>query len=439
MNRTSEKLERLFWIFFFINPFLDILSGIYTTVFVKYLQSDPPLPITPSLAVRLVFLVFMVFYLFFNRHWKDIGALFLVGVSWVLTVVGEYLSGLEVSYFTDAQYITRFLYNIVLLFVLVRMFRNMRLSRDQLLTKLNYLISYTLVVYSLAILIPYVLGVGNSTYADRIGYRGSMGFFTAGNDITAVFQLLTPIALATFMLADHTGFTRGAKIKNAFPPAAALLSLCIIGTKTAFIAAGGGVIGLAIYAVVLAVKGQRREITRLLWVLLFTGVLAIVTAIPTTLFADIAESLDATNILFENEGAESALFSGRLIKLADAWHQYRAGGILTCLFGIGRGTQEVIIEMDLCEVLFYYGVVGFVAMTWVYVKLAVQFFQGLARSFDLRGWAAMLAIGMCFGYLVIAGHILFSVTAGAYFMFTIVYSRILFSRDEHDILFWKEA
>ena len=156
------------------------------------------------------------------------------------------------------------------------------------------------------------------------------------------------------------------------------------------------------------------------------------------MFQAIQDSAAATEYIAEFEGFENAMFNGRTDKLAAQFADFRSGGIFVWLFGMGRGSQEVIIEMDLFEVLFYYGVFGFAAMLWLYGKLAIAFFRGLFSKFSMTAFALFIGLGITVGYLVIAGHVLFSVTSGFYLSFALVYSRVLFADRPEEILLWKK-
>ena len=90
---------------------------------------------------------------------------------------------------------------------------------------------------------------------------------------------------------------------------------------------------------------------------------------------------------------------------------------------------EYIIEMDLFEVVIYYGIVGAAAMLWIYVWAAVEFIKSFFKKFDLMAFALFIALGMTFGYLTLAGHVLFTVTSGQYFVLAIAFSRLYFADD----------
>ena len=77
----------------------------------------------------------------------------------------------------------------------------------------------------------------------------------------------------------------------------------------------------------------------LLFVLLFALISGLATLFSGT---SISETLKVTVEGFgyaKNESPETLMFSGRLKKLAPQWEDYTGGGILTMLFGVGRGSQ----------------------------------------------------------------------------------------------------
>lgn len=445
LSGSARLLEKIFWVFLFINPFLDILNGIYINlvmgVDVLDVKFTSTLGVTPSLVLRmLMLLAFAVYIIIVRDKWSILTAL-PIGLSWVLSMVSEYLTLGSVQFFIDAQYAARFCYNIVLLMVYTRVF-SARWGEDgrDLLHRLDDIAAFTLILLSLSILASAVVGVGYSTYADRMGYRGSRGFFYAGNDITAVLALLLPLNVASFMSMDRSSAPLVKNLLYALAGALGANAMLIIGSKTAFIAVGVTyAVMLAAALVSLARKKGGHTAVGFLWAalaaLVVFGVLMLLSGME--LWYSIVGSFSVTGELAENEGMETAILSGRQFKLADHFSQFKDGGILVWLFGLGRGSQEEILEMDVFEVLFYYGVVGFVSFLWLYAKMAIDFFRSFLRRPDIMTTALVASLAMCAGYLFIAGHILFSVTSGFYFVFVIVYSRAYFARDNRQVLLWK--
>lgn len=446
-DKFSLLLEKLFWIFLFINPLLDIINGMYISLIrqvevldVEYINT---LGVTPSLVVRMIMLVLFALYILLVRDKKSILTALPIGAAWVLSIVSEYISLGSAQYFLDAQYMARFCFNIVVLMVYTRIISaRWGTDKQELLRKIDIILAYTLGILAIFVIVPSILGMGYSTYADRLGYRGSRGFFYAGNDITAIMTLLLPLCLAKLMRSDIS--IRKPAWETALPCLAiafAVNAMLIIGSKTAFLSCGA----TAVIMLAAAVYFGRREkssrcIKGYLAALISTALVFLVLNILSgfQLMAVVNDSLAATDILAETEGAGSAMLHGRGEKFAAQFAMFKEGGLFVWLFGLGRGSLDVIMEMDVFEVLFYYGIFGFCAMMWLYVKLAVQFFIGFFRNIDATAVALFAALGLCAGYLFLAGHVLFSVTSGFYFALTIVYSRLYFAKSPDNVLLWKK-
>lgn len=445
LDKTARLFEKLFWIFLFVNPLLDIVNGMYIMLVrdigvldVEYINT---LGVTPSLVVRMIMLVFFALYILVIRDKKSIMTAIPMGIAWALSVVSEYMSLGKAEFFLDVQYMARFCFNIVVLMVYTRVF-SLRWgdSKAELLKKIDTILALSLIVLAVFVIVPSVLGMGYSTYADRLGYRGSRGFFYAGNDITAIMTLLFPLCLARVM---KTGLSEG--WKPILLPAAAIglgvNAMLIIGSKTAFISCAATAAIMLCAAVFFCWKEKNKGyIINYVIAGVAVGIIFLLLNIISgfQMASTVGDSMAATDILAETEGTGSALLHGRGGKLAEQFGMYRDGGIFVWLFGLGRGSLTTILEMDVFEVLFYYGIFGFCAMMWLYVKLAVQFFIGFFKNFDVTACALFAAIGLCAGYLFIAGHVLFSVTSGFYFALSIVYSRLYFAKAPGEVLLFKE-
>ncbi len=218
----------------------------------------------------MLMLLIFAFYVLLAKDRLAIVSCSLLGITWLLSVISEYLSLRRLNLFTDMQYMARFGYNILLLFIFIRTFGGIwREGRGPLLAKLDRLIAYTLIVLASSILISYLLGVGYSTYADRLGIRGSRGFFYAGNDITAVLALLLPVNLATIMCMERRGIGIWKMMLLLLPGALTANSLLVIGSKTAFISvvtAYGILFVMALFA--LLVKKEKKYLLGFLLALL---------------------------------------------------------------------------------------------------------------------------------------------------------------------------
>ena len=432
VQKAAQRLEKLFFAFLFINPLLDVLSGAYIMLIEALSGSSVSqfdMPLTPSLLIRMFFLLLFALYALLAADKKAVLTMLGIGAAWGLSVAGEFLFFYRFNLMSDLTYIVRFSYNVAVLVVYARLFQRCGLTRERLMQKLADTFAFSLNLLSLAILIPYLFQVGYSTYADRFGYRGFRGFFYSGNDITAIMMSLLPVCIAFFLQLPRKASPKR-RAAYATAPAFTLVAMCLIGTKTAFIGVGAAVAAPLVFALVRLFSQKDKTLIVRLGVILLIFALTLgflMLFASANVLSEISESFTAMSDINEREGAATALLSGRQNKLRRAFDLYRGGGLYCLLFGVGRGTQQFVIEMDVFEVVLYYGLAGAAALLWLYLKLGVQFLVSLFRRFDLMGLCIAVSLALCAGYLTIAGHVLCSVSSGFYFALMLAFSRLYYT------------
>ena len=422
MKALTGRLEKLLLLFLFLNPFLDIVGGVYTKMSETY-----PLPgVSPSLLVRMLVLVVMGVYLLAVRDWKAVLTVAPVGVVFLLSLLLEVRDFYAIDLSTDVQYIVRFAFNLTGLLCYRRVLLRCGRTREELLGLFDRLFRFSAALLSLAIVLPYLFGVGYYTYGDRFGFRGCRGFFYSGNDITAVLMLLLPLCFAAlYQLKDLKAAGPWAALCHIMPPAFTVTAMLLIGTKTAFLSLAAvlaAALGWALWT--LAKKKDRRALLRFCGVVLGVAVTLLVLKLfaPSDIGKTISESFEKPAATLDDIGITNTILSGRQVKLKNALRMWKEALPLSALVGVGRGTQATVVEMDIFEVFFYYGLLGFGAMLWIYFREGVRFLGRVFHRFDLRWLMLFVGLGLCVGYLLIAGHVLFSVTSGFWFALILVYS-----------------
>lgn len=431
MENIAKKLEKVFLYFLFINPFLDIISGVYLSF-----AASLGLPsVTPSLLVRMGMLLLFAAYIVMRRDQRAVLLMLPVAAAWLLSALGEYLFFYAFSLYEDAAYMARFVYNLAVIPVYSLLCRRGVMSRDTLVSWFERAMVTAALVLSSSIVLSFALGIGQSTYGDRFGYRGSKGFFYSANDITAALMLLLPITFcALFKLKKKTPLWK--KLLCELTPAFTVTALLLIGTKTAFIAAIVTGAVMAVYSVgVLITKKSSLVLKRFIIAdLLFAAVFLALTFTPSSnAVAVVSESFAQPATVQGDTGLINTIFSGRQYKLAKAFKLWKESLPYSAAFGIGRGTQQKIIEMDLCEVFFYYGLFGTVAMLWLYLRSGVSFVGKFFRRFDMTGLACFVSLGLSVVYMIMAGHVLFSVTSGFYFSLILVYAHLNYVQEPSEL------
>lgn len=449
MQKTISNIEKFLWAYIWINPILDIVSGIFIAMYsseFKFLSKLGLIIPTPSLVVRMAVLVLMAIYILLIKDFKTIIKVVPMAIAFVMSVVAEFLYYGQAGIMSDIQYFARFGYNIAILFVYINLFNRSGQTKEEMLKTIHKYISISLIMLALAIEIPFILGIGYSTYADIFGLRGTRGFFYSGNDITATFMILLPIAIFYYFTISKEEFNKKTMIFHGLGPAMTILCMALIGTKTSFLALCLVLAVSVLYAIYDFIKGNKESIKRISTIIAFFVITYMIVAVlsqavswlgssasettgsTTSISQSVLKSLE-TLVAIEAERSTSVLlFSGRIGKLAEAFSEYQNAGIMSWLFGIGRGMQVSIIEMDICEVFIYYGIFGFITMLWVYLKYGVEFLIDIFKRINVLAIGVFIALGLAVGYLIIAGHVLFTVTSGFYFSFTLVYAQIIMDK-----------
>ena len=190
-EKITKRLDSFFLAFLVINPFLDVISGVYIKLLETITEKNfdtIALPVTPSLVIRMGVLLLFALSALISFDKKAIGTALPVVVAWIMSVAGEIVFFYSFNLYGDIQYIARFAYNLAVVLIYMAVFRRMGLPRAQLLKKLEDVLAFSLLLLSSTIIVSYIFGMGYTTYADRYGYRGTRGFFYSGNDITAILM-----------------------------------------------------------------------------------------------------------------------------------------------------------------------------------------------------------------------------------------------------------
>lgn len=445
-DKWLDRFERFMLLLLFINPFLDIFNGIFTyvlTMLTKTPFAALGVSITPSLVLRMVLLVSLLGYLLLTKDRPIFFTLLCIGVVWLMTVAGMFFfSAYEpVSFFSEIQYMARFVFNLSVLLLFGKILLRRFPAKNDAVSFLAKTFAWTLSVLSSSIVLCALFKVGYSTYADRYGYRGTRGFFYAGNDITAVLMVLLPLVVC-LALSMPRNRRKKQLIFFIYAAGSTLTALLLIGSKTAFVAAIGTVAVDVIAAVWQAVaKRSFYPVLRFAFILLTCGSLFFVLMLPDLLakqepgiVGQVKESWQVSSEIAQIEGTTVALLSGRQVKMLAVLDEVKAAGPYAYLFGLGRGSQPYTLEMDLFEFLFFYGLIGSIAMLWIYVRDGFRAIIAFFKKPNIVALGALMGLAMTVGYGLMAGHVFFSVTAGFYLAITLVFCNIFFMKDQKEAM-----
>ncbi|MBA3927903.1 O-antigen ligase family protein [Listeria rustica] len=395
------KETKIFIILFAIFPVVDALNGFV-------LSAGINLPI--GVAYRLVCVGFLIFQIarkgFSKTSYTFLSvALIFCGIIslFIQTIV---LQNDVAALLYDATNMIKFF-----LWVLIPYYMYQRVD---LFTKTSYAKLFLAIstFFTLGLLIPYVLGIGNQTYAGSdAGYKA---FFFANNDTTIGF-----IVSATFIgwyLFQQTKQTKSwTRLLLGLLYLGNLLGLLLLGTKT-------GIVYGVILTIVLLLRFfffQKRVGPAVKWGIGVTviSVLALIVvqgrAFIVTTLSGLIQRLTYFYNLYDGDLVRFITSSRSEFLDAAFGHFINTGNLLTQLIGFGFNERVTtwglgdLVEMDFFDVFFSLGMLGLVVMLGL-----LLFF--LMKSCQKRSiYTALFLLLLCYG--AFAGHVLFSALSSTLF------------------------
>ncbi len=333
MNKIIEKYwNSIVIIFLFMQPLLDLL----TSLFINVLEIN----FTIGIIFRVIFLLLVIYYgLFINRVYlkKKIIYLIILGIYSIIYLSVNYIS--VTSSFIEIQNLVKVLYlPLLILFI------------DNIKIKDKYLV-YITVIYSLLIIVPSILGINFNAYTQ--GKIGTVGLFNSANEISAILTILFPILFVYSFKKDLK--------KIIF--LLCILPMFMIGSKIVV----GAV--LATILLILPTYLKKNKVSKktigLTSVIVILLIITSIVLVPRTNFykniiihAQFLEINEVTD-LFSYESIDRFIFSDRLTFLENTHDYYMSSNIENQIFGIGYISQEKLIEMDVFDIFYRFGLIGF--------------------------------------------------------------------------------
>lgn len=264
------------------------------------------------------------------------------------------------------------------------------------------LMDWLAVVFPLTIIIPFVLGIGFSTYRGGVGYKA---FYYATNEIS--FSVCVIIMyLWSRMLKNMSFKYMVLYIFNA-------LCCIMIGSKVV-----AGALILFTFLLIwnnFIFVGKKVSPKRLLIVFsIIAGIVVVYNSFNSQVSAIVNrwitnQSIAETNIAF--------LTSHRNVYLQNGVELFKSKGFFYILFGWGLGGANngmVNIEMDLFDILFSCGILGLLSVLFNYVVLI--------KRAKYRTKETILFLIISFVLSFFSGHIMFSGLGGMMLATMILYS-----------------
>ncbi|MFM2579419.1 O-antigen ligase family protein [Vibrio fortis] len=366
---------------------VDVLHG--------YLVQSLRVDLMISTLYKLVLIVFSLFYLAIVDRTKFVFLIFLFCFL-LISPIRLLILGIDDVHIYDLTLLMKYLFLIsIFLFSLdaSKRYLNIYSERVGVILSLNY---YIVII---SVLMGYV-GIGFYTYnSTEMGFKG---FFIAGNELSALFILLSIYKLYRVW----NSCVKFKTVRYVFCTLVIVIVGSSIGTKAALISA----ITTPIIIPLASVAKTKRDLTLLVGLGLFIITLLSMFIVPMFFSGKFSSDLiDRAIYYYESKGFLGMLLSGREELLFSYYSSLSSSSdVFSVIFGTGHiGLKEVyeknFIEIDPFDAAMYFGLPFALLLTltslWIITKSYLYF--GVSKFASL----VLVANVFMFFFAIIAGHV----------------------------------
>jgi hypothetical protein len=287
---------------------------------------------------------------------------------------------------------------VVLLIITLEHYSNKKLY---FLQTIHNILWFWAIFVPLSLVIEYVFNIGYAAYFDA----GFKGLYYSTNDVAFVLIILFIYSFYNLFVghAWRWGIVAGLNF----------IAILILGTKSSLIFA---VVSVIVIPVIFGIKRYPvKTITIYVLIVIFAF------CVSRLFQRNIAQIFDRYTAMWsvttvKNTSKLESFFifatSGRTTRISDELAQISAGNeILNVLFGWIIPDNAHVVEMDFHDLLFQYGIVGFVLLLSFYIRRMVK------GKFVKSIFTYMLFVGLL--YCTLAGHVISGAFSGT--MFALVF------------------
>lgn len=428
----KEKYKKLLYIFILLQPIIDLVTALMTRFEVSM--------ISLGVIVRGIFILIMLWYLFFINKSKyrkgSITYIVLLGIFYFFYIVTkkELLFNGNLL-FDEIVYIFKYSYFPILFVTFINLIDQYKIDRKKIIN----LFVINLLVYSLLIIIPTITGTGFNSYNNNEGF-GIVGWFYSANEISAILTIVYPFL---FLYLDRK-FTW----KTCLIILLTIISIVIIGTKTPYY----GMLLINAFLLFYYLFHIKKKTKQFVFVSIIV-IGSILAKSYTPANVNLEKRVECQNEYYDEtivdnednsklecqvaEDQKVVLLSGRDTLFKKVFAIYKDSSIVDKLFGIGFSNREVInndwiiklVEMDLFDILFRYGILGFIVymapLVMIIIRIAIGTLKGLFKlnlEKIIYGYSTAIGVGTSF----VVGHVLGAPSVSFYLAFISALSYYLF-------------
>lgn len=371
MEKINQKLIPLFLL---IQPILDI----FVVLFPNFLIST---------IVRGLFLSYIIITLLISTKTRKITIITILLMF--LYFLYNYLS-LQQSLMQNCTMIFKFFY-LPFTIIFCSTIKIDNISKYLYIILLEYISIY---------LISYIFHIGQDIYETSIGKEGYKGLFYSINEFSAILVIL---------YYNSFSYLKEKKLLLLLLTSAILIVACLTGTKVLL---GGILLVILIYILPIFTKKWKSS-SILFKILMIAGILLIASVgflafMQTNAYQNMIVQANFFKIsdIFSFDGINKVLFNDRLSFLIKNQNYFLKQKLLTMCMGIGYFHPLKLVEIDLFDIIYRYGLLGFIIEVVTFIYL----FKNLDKDKELIIATIILII-----ISLTSGHVLLSPNVSIYF------------------------
>ncbi len=391
MKKIANNFEKIFLVFLYLQPILDVTAG----VLLHFNYS-----VTISSIIRFIFMFLCVIYLAFFIKDKKINMYLLILFMYFMCFgITMFITKDFNALIYETKNLISTYYFVILLLTLIKVYKDKKLKVK------NLFLIY--VIYLLFVFIPNIFNIGFQSYWHS--KEGSVGWFLSANVVGSILSILLPILLIY--------------IKKISIPIIILLLINLyvilsIGTKVPVLSFILIFIINFIYYIISLVKKKDYKKVKIIIAPMIIIVIAALFIFPKTSFyknlvihITYLEEKDKGKIPV-SEFIDHFIFSQRLTFEEKTRKAYNKSSIMEKVFGIGyienyntKNERDKTIEIDYFDVFYRHGIVGFI----IFFIPLVYILKSVVKKFKKLNFIKLnllLSVILIFLLAFFQGHIL---------------------------------
>ncbi len=409
MKKIINNFNNIFLIFLYLQPFLDVSSGILLHFGYN---------VTISSIIRLVFMFICVIYLLFYIKNKKINIyLLIIGIYFILFSLVVLISKGTPALSYEIKNLLTTYYFVFLLLTLITVYKKEKFKVKN--------IFFLYIIYLLLVFIPNILNIGFNSYWHS--KEGFVGWFVSANVVGSILSILLPLLLTSIkkinigliiltLINLYVIFGIGTKVP--------VLSFILIIT-----------INLSYYIIALIKKRNHKQLVIIILPIIMVIIAGALLFPKTSFYKNLVihinylEEKDNGNISTKHI-IDHFIFSQRLTFEEKTRKNYLKSSVLEKIFGIGYienyATDKLslkTVEIDYFDVFYRHGIIGFILFFTPIVYVIKEILKRI-KKIDYKTLNYIISISLCIILALFQGHIFVTPANSLYvaLVFSLVYN-----------------